>query len=177
MRRRIAVLLVASLAGQPLLLAAQAPASVAPSQRPAAQSSELPASVESLGVSFDRIKRELRVVPASTAKTPLKLDYYVEVLGIAPPIQLFTPEELRAGPVPGGAPTHWEMVRELWTKPEFKAPSVPISSIAIMGIMKLAHWQAGQAKKRRAEAERKARDEELKRKYPDIVKKEEKKDR
>jgi hypothetical protein len=177
MRRRVAVLLVASLAGQPLMLAAQDPASSAPAQPPIVRSSDAPPTVESLGVSFDRIKRELRVVPASTTKTPLKLDYYVEVLGIAPAIQLFTPEELRGGPVPGGAPTHAEMLREVWTKPEFKSPSVPISSIAIMGIMKLAHWQAEQAKKRKADAERRAREEELKRKYPDIVKKEEKKDR
>jgi hypothetical protein len=173
MRRRVAILLVASLAGQPLLLAAQAPASA--SQQSIVRISEPLPTVEALGVSFDRIKRELHVVPASTSKAPLKLDYYVEVLGIAPTIQLFTPEELRGGPVPGGAPTHAEMLREVWTKPEFKAPSVPISSIAIMGIMKLAQWQAEQAKKRKAEAERKAREEELKRKYPDLVVREPKK--
>jgi hypothetical protein len=171
MRRRVALLLVASLAGQPLLLTAQAPASTDRPQPSAPQSVNPAPSVESLGVSVDRIKRELRMVPASEAKSPLKLEYYVEVLGIAPEIQLFTPEELRAGPVPGGAPTHWEMVRELWTRPEFKSPSVPIGSLAILGIMKLAQWQTEQAKKRKAEAERKARDEELKRKYPDIVKK------
>jgi hypothetical protein len=176
MRRRVALLLVASLAGQPLWLTAQAPVPAPRPQQPAAPSSEPVPTVESLGVSFDRIKRELRIVPASSAKTPLKLEYYVEVLGIAPEIQLFAPEELRGGPVPGGAPTHWEMVHELWTKPEFKSPSVPIGSLAILGIMKLAQWQTEQAKKRKAEAERRARDEELKRKYPDIVKKEEKKD-
>lgn len=175
MRRHVAVLLVVLVLFQPVSLAAQSPVTARPpagppEAAPGAQSPP-PPSFEALGVSFERIKRELRVVPASTNKTPLKLDFYVEVQGIAPKLPLFTPEELQAGPVPGAPPTHWEMVRELWTKPEFKAPAVPISSLVILGIMKLAQWETDRIKRERAEAARRQREEELKAKYPDIVKK------
>ncbi len=156
MRRTVAVSLALLMGFQPLAgLAAQDPAK--------------PPPVEALGVSFDRIKRELGERPPSPAIAPLKLDYYVEVIGWAPQIQLFTPEELRAGPVPGGPPTHWEMVDQVFTKPEFKAPAVPISSLAIMGIAKLVQWQANQVKKRRAEEARQKELDELRKKYPDLV--------
>jgi hypothetical protein len=173
MRRHVAVLLAALTAFQPLSLAAQTPVtpSSGPQQQtpPAAQTPPLP-TLEAMGVSFERIKRELRIVPATKNQTPLKLDYYVEVQGFAPALPLFTPEELRAGPVPGGPPTHWEMVRELWTKPEFKGQAVPISSLVILGVMKVAQWQADRIKREKAEAALRLRQEELKAKYPDIVK-------
>ena len=50
-------------------------------------------------MSFARIKRELRTLPPSTAQTPLKLEYYVEVQGLAPPIPIFMPGELTTGPL------------------------------------------------------------------------------
>lgn len=175
MRQALAVLLVFLVGFQPAVARATPQAATpqpqrAPTQPPAAAFE--PPTVEALGVSLERIKRELRIQPATVSgdKTPLKLDFYVEVFGIAPEIQLFTPEDFRlTGPVPGAPPTHWEMVRGLWTKPEFKGQSVPISSLAIMGIMKLAQWQVEETKRRKAEAERKKRDEELKAKYPDLV--------
>ena len=129
-------------------------------------------SVDALGVSFDRIKRDLGIQRSSekSGESPLKLDYYVEVLGIAPDIVLFAPEDLIAlGPVPGAPPTHREMIRDLWTKPEFKGQSVPIGSLAIMGIMKLAHWEAEQLKQRKKEEARRKQAEALRKKYPDLV--------
>jgi hypothetical protein len=163
MRRTLAVCLTISLATPPMA------AGAAQSPPPQAGPVRATPSIESLGVSFERIKRELGEKPPSSHRTPLKLDFYVEVTAFAPRIQLFTPEELRAGPVPGGPPTHWEMVDTLWTKPEFRAPAVPISSLAIMGIAKLIQWQAQQAKKRKAEEERQRNLEELRKLYPDIV--------
>ena len=110
-------------------------------------------SIDSLGLSFARIKRELRILPPSTAKTPLKLEYYVEVQGIMPPLPLFKPGELTTGPVPYGAPTHWDMMDHV-TPLAFKAGTVPVSSLAIMGIVKLLQWEAQRAREERREKER-----------------------
>ena len=120
-------------------------------------------SVEALGMSFERIKRELRILPPSTAKTPLKLEYYVEVQALMPPIPLFKPGELTTGPVPYGAPTHRDMMDHV-TPEAFKAGTVPISSLAIMGIVKLLQWEAQRAREERLARKRQAEiDEERER--------------
>jgi len=159
MRAAVAVTLACVLAAQPAVAGRPAP------QPP-------PGSVEALGVSFERIKRGLRLQApsAASAASPLKLDYYVEVMAPAPEIRIFTPADLMAlGPVPGAPPTHREMIRDLWTKPEFKGQSMPIGSLAIMGIMKLAQWQAEQIKQRKKEEARRKETEELRKKYPDLI--------
>jgi hypothetical protein len=119
---------------------------------PAAQE-QAAASVDLLGVSFDRIKRELRILPPSTAKTPLKLEYYVEVQGIAPPIPIFRPGELTTGPVPYGAPTHSDIL-DVLTPKIFRSPEIPVLGLAIMGIQKLVEWEATRAREERLAAER-----------------------
>jgi hypothetical protein len=120
-------------------------------------------SVEALGMSFERIKRGLRVLPPSTAKTPLKLEYYVEVQGLMPPLPLFKPGELTTGPVPFGAPTHRDMMDHV-TPEAFKSGTVPVSSLAIMGIVKLLQWEAQRAREERLAKKRQAEiDEERER--------------
>ncbi|MFO7693351.1 MAG: hypothetical protein R6V57_09730 [Vicinamibacterales bacterium] len=110
-------------------------------------------SIDSLGLSFARIKRELRTLPPSTAQTPLKLEYYVEVQGLAPPIPIFRPGELTSGPVPYGAPTHSDMMSHV-TPEEFKSPRIPVSGIVIMGLAKLLQWEAARAREERREKDR-----------------------
>ncbi len=112
-------------------------------------------SVESLGISFARIKRELRILPPSTARTPLKLEYYVEVQGVMPPLPIFRPGELTTGPVPYGAPTHSDMMDHV-TPLAFKSGTVPVSSLAIMGIVKLLQWEAQRAREERLAKQRQA---------------------
>lgn len=124
----------------------------ASAERPAPQ--PVP-SVESLGMSFERIKRGLRTLPASPSRGPLKLEYYVEVQALAPPIPIFRPGELATGPVPYGAPTHWDMMNHV-TPEAFKAGTVPVSSLAIMGLAKLIQWEAQRAREERREKERQA---------------------
>jgi hypothetical protein len=121
----------------------------------AVASSQSVPTVESLGMSFERIKRGLRILPPSTAKTPLKLEYYVEVQGIAPPIPIFRPGELASGPVPYGAPTHADMMAHV-TPIEFSSPRIPVSGIVIMGLAKLVQWEAQRAREERLEKERQA---------------------
>jgi hypothetical protein len=122
-----------------------------------------PPSVDSLGMSFARIKRGLRTLPPSTAKTALKLEYYVEVQGLMPPIPLFKPGELTTGPVPFGAPTHRDMMDHV-TPLAFKAGTVPISSLAILGVVKLLEWEVQRAREERLAKKRQAEiDEERER--------------
>jgi hypothetical protein len=162
MRRGLIVLLVLLVAVQPALLRAQQ-ATVPASSNAAPGAPDNPiVTFEKLGVSLERIKRELGGRPPTRDGTGLKLDFYVEVVGQAPPIQLFTPQELAAGPVPFAPPTHADILNMI-TKPEFRSPAVPISTLAIMGIQKLVEWQIERAKRQKAEEERRKREEERKR--------------
>ena len=163
MRRLVAGVLVCLVGLQPAAAWAQErpvpPSAARPEQLPASPAP----SVEALGMSFERIKRELRILPASTAKTPLKLEYYVEVQALMPSIPLFKPGELTTGPVPYGAPTHRDMMDHV-TPEAFKAGTVPISSLAIMGIVKLLQWEAQRAREDRLARKRQAEiDEERER--------------
>ena len=170
MRRVLACVLACLVALQPAAAWARqgvAAAGNRPDSRPptASQSdaAQLSPSVESMGMSFDRIKRELRILPPSTAKSAIKLEYYVEVQGLMPPLPLFRPGELTTGPVPYGAPTHWDMMDHV-TPLAFKTGTVPISSLAIMGIAKLIQWEAQRAREERLAKKRQAEiDEERER--------------
>jgi hypothetical protein len=113
MRGALAILLATLIGAHAAVLGAQ-------------QSRPLP-TVESLGVSFDRIKRQLDVKPASKNQTGLKIEYYVEVVGEAPPFQLFLPDEPSFGPVPGAAPSHADMMRHI-TPLAFSSPAATLVS-------------------------------------------------
>jgi hypothetical protein len=159
MRRVLACMLGCLVGVQPTAVRAQqgaAPGTAAaqppPQTEQGARVQAVP-SVEALGMSFARIKRELRVLPPSTSRTPLKLEYYVEVQGIAPPIPIFRPGELTTGPIPYGAPTHSDMMDHV-TPEAFKAGTVPVSGLAIMGIVKLLEWEAQRAREERLEKQR-----------------------
>jgi hypothetical protein len=153
--RRVLACVVACLVGlQPAAVGAQqgsAPGTAATQATPA-PAHAVP-SVESLGMSFDRIKRELRIQPPSTVKSPLKLEYYVEVQGLMPALPLFRPGEFATGPIPYGAPTHSDMMDHV-TPLAFKSGTVPVSSLAIMGIVKLLQWEAQRAREERREKDR-----------------------
>ena len=79
---------------------------------------------QELPVSLERIKRKLAQVPPSQ-EFLLRLDYYVEVHGSAPQLDIFEGFDLHAGPVPFSAPTHNEMIRHV-TPQEFRPPVVPL---------------------------------------------------
>lgn len=85
-------------------------------------------SFDALGVSFERIRRDLRTAPPSKVITPIKLEYYVEVVGVAPPFTLFSSEELSIGPVPGVPPSHADMMRHV-TPLAFTAPAATLVSV------------------------------------------------
>ena len=152
MRRALAGLLATLLIGfLPAVLGAQ-------------QSGPLP-TVESLGVSFDRIKRQVAQKPATTDTTELKIEYYVEVVADAPPFQLFAPDESSFGTVPGAAPSHADMMRHI-TPLAFSAPAATLVSLgAQRGSPKLMGQDFWQTQTRMAQevARRKKIDEERER--------------
>ncbi|HYU79368.1 MAG TPA: hypothetical protein VEK56_10305, partial [Vicinamibacterales bacterium] len=93
-----------------------------------------------MGVSLDRIRRELRQTESTESVNgqPLKLNFRVDVFGTAPQLDLI-PEDfsLTYGPVPHSAPTHREHI-EYVTPQEFRAPAIPIYGLAIWAAQKLA---------------------------------------
>jgi hypothetical protein len=115
-------------------------------RQPAA--SQPPVDVSPLGVSLDRIRREL--APARETQThdgPMKLSFTVQVIGQAPKIDLLQGFSLN-GPLPYGAPTHREVL-DVVTPQAYRAPVVPLSAIAFQAAQKL--WQ--KSKKERCEEE------------------------
>ena len=92
-----------------------------------------PVPAEELPVSLERIKRKLaQLGPAQSSL--LRLDYYVEVHGQAPKIDVLQGFDVHSGPVPYGAPTHAELLG-LILPPESRTPPLFLSSeIDIIGL-------------------------------------------
>lgn len=123
MRRLLAAMLGTLLTLAPAALQAQ-PAAADPQPATAIN----PAA---LGVSMSRISR--RLLADSRAKsegtTPLKLEYFVDVYGTAPTLRFFAGQDLIYGAVPGGAPTHSDMLYVM-TPQLFRAPVVNFFGLA-----------------------------------------------
>jgi len=141
--RLTAVLLVLALA-MPALVRAQG------SERPAQPS--VPAAsvdVSRMGVSLERIRRELRQEQLEEQRNGevLKLSFTIEVYGEAPRIDLLKDFPL-IGPVPYGAPTHQEIV-DFLTPKEYRSPVIPFSAIASWAAQKLSE----RSKRQRCEEE------------------------
>ena len=100
-----------------------------------------PLRAEELPVSLERIKRKLAQVPPSR-EFHLRLDYYIEVYGRAPQLDIFESFDLHNGPVPYGAPTHSDMVQHA-TPQEFRSP--PILSLG-SSLSALIGWLTGESK-------------------------------
>lgn len=111
--------------------AACAYAQAAPDPAPAGAPQEASAPVDpaKLGVSLEHIRIQLAVKPA--AKTSgLKIQETIEVVGVAPKIELWNPEtaKLATGPVPWGAPTHRDFI-DLVTPKEFKTYPMDMNAL------------------------------------------------
>lgn len=148
MKHATALLLVAMLAIPVAGVAQQpAPGDVTPNSTPTPQGASIDPS--KLGVSLDRIRRELRhaEVKEQQGHGPLRLEFMVEVFGKAPKINLLEGFPL-TGPVPYGAPTHQEIL-DFLTPKEYRSPAFPISAITYWAAQQL--WN--KSKKQRCEEE------------------------
>ncbi len=108
-----------------------------------------PVDAAKLGVSIDRIRRELAQATErqSTEGGPLRLEFVVSVYGQAPKIDLLKDFPI-IGPVPFGAPTHREVL-EVLTPQAYRTPAIPFSAMAMWAAQKLAE----KSKKKRCEEE------------------------
>jgi hypothetical protein len=90
------------------------PAGLLAQEQNPTQSAQQPAiDVNRLPIDVGRIQRELRQSAERDENEALRLRYFVDVYGQAPPLVIFGPEDnLVDGPVPYGAPTHREMVNQ-----------------------------------------------------------------
>ena len=109
-----------------------------------------PVDASRLGVSLDRIKRELAQSQAQDEQLrdgAMKLSFTVQVVGQAPKIDLLQGFSLN-GPMAYGAPTHREVL-DVVTPQAYRAPAMPLSAITYWAAQKL--WQ--KTKKERCEEE------------------------
>ena len=85
--------------------------------------------VNRLPLDLERVQRELKQSTAKEEREGLNLRYTIAVYGQAPPLVLFTPgENLAAGPVPGSAPTHRDMIEHVTPK-EYRAPPADLAAL------------------------------------------------
>jgi hypothetical protein len=80
--------------------------------QPKIQPASPDAVVEAMGVSLDRIRRQLRESPPTLGPWLIRLDYHVEVVAKAPPIELLKGFNIGASSaVQYGGMTHSEFLR------------------------------------------------------------------
>lgn len=135
MRSAVVLALVVSLIAPSWALARQASADPPP-----------PIDVDKLPISVERIRKRLATAPQSR-QGGLRIEYYIQVYGVAPKIDLFAGVDLLNGPVPFGAPTHAEFL-QLITPQEFRSPPADFMSLAAWIAQALARKAASKAAER-----------------------------
>lgn len=120
-----------------------------------AQSADPPSSSTTidpnkLGISVERIQRELtaRQFDSSPSSGGLRINYRVEVYGQAPRIDVLGDFDVFNGQVPGSGPTHRDFLDQV-TPQEYRAPAASISNVLFWAAQKLSEKNA----KQRCEAE------------------------
>jgi hypothetical protein len=143
MRRLVAALVGLSVAVIPAAAVAQAPVPSSTTPAPAATTAINP---EALGVSLARISRRLQADARARSQgdSPLKLEYFVDVYGIAPSLRFFDGQDLRYGAIPMSPPTHADMLFQM-TPQAFRSPRVDFLglaySAATAGARKVEDWR------------------------------------
>jgi len=116
-------------------------------QDPASVQDPPPAiDVSKLGVDLSRIQKGLRIAETKDQETRdgLRVEFNVQVYGMAPPIQIWTEADLYNGHVPGSAPTHRQMIQQV-TPPIYRQPGVDFFGLAVMAAMHF--WEVGKKAK------------------------------
>lgn len=95
----------------------------------AASAQQASVDVKRLPVDLNKLTRELRQTASTESHNGLHIRYTVDVYGQAPRIELFTKQDnLTAGPVPYGAPSHREMIEHV-TPIEYRPPVMDFSAL------------------------------------------------
>lgn len=114
-----------------LLLALAAPC-FAQDPPPAAPAADPEIDVTKLGVSLSRIQRGLFIAESRDKQTTggvPRLEFNVQVYGMAPKIEVLKGLDLFNGAVPGSAPTHRQMI-DFVTPSIYRTPGLPVSALA-----------------------------------------------
>ena len=122
-------------------------------QEPApSQAAEPAVDRTKFGVSLERIQRGLRLTETrekqKQAGTTMRLEYQVQVYGLAPRIEVLKGVDLFNGPVPGTAPSHRQFIEHV-TPQIYRTPGLPLSTVAFW----LANQFSEKSKKSRCEEE------------------------
>lgn len=141
---------------------AQVPAPVdgapaAPAEAQPANGQEPALDASKLGVSLSRIRKGLRVseARAQASGTPLKLEYQVQVYGVAPRFDILQDFDLsRHAPLQYGAPTHQDFLNQ-WTPQAYRSPRWPVGALAGWALSQMAR-RADKSKCEQAIAEYRA---------------------
>jgi hypothetical protein len=138
MRSVVLLVLIAGLA--PPGLAQDAPRAQEQSAPAPATSPSLPIDPTRLGVSLSKIEKGLFIAAEREAQSGggLRLEFNVQVYGMAPKIEVLKGVDLSSGGVPGSAPTHRQMM-EFVTPAIYRSPTMPVSALALWA--KTALWQ------------------------------------
>jgi len=114
MRLIAAAILLVALAGP---AAAQSPSNTTTTPPPAVTSPpsppvSAPVNVAKLPIDLSRLQRQLRASADRTLQDGTNLKVFVDVYAFAPPLMLFTREDILGdgGPIPGSAPTHQDVI-------------------------------------------------------------------
>lgn len=84
---------------------------------------------EELGVSLARIQRRLERLPDERDPTVLRLDFYVQVYGRAPELNLLEGFDVHNSPIPYGVPMHKEMMAVMHSNPVYP-PAANLNPVA-----------------------------------------------
>jgi hypothetical protein len=135
-----------------LVLSVSAPAWAQDSEaKPAPPQDDTPIDATKLGVSLARIQKGLRVSESKEKQSgvsPLRIEFAVQVYGVAPRIDLLRDLDILHGDAPNSAPTHRQII-EFLTPQIYRQPTAPISALAWWAGMKLFE----KSKKSRCEQE------------------------
>lgn len=112
-----------------------------------------PAAIDAtkLGVSLARIQKGLRVSESrqkQSGVSPLRIEFAVQVYGVAPRIDLLKDVDILHGDAPDSAPTHRQIIEHL-TPQIYRQQTAPISALAWWAGIKL--WE--KSKKSKCEQE------------------------
>jgi hypothetical protein len=137
--KKVTALLAAAILATPSALFAQSSQSAPPAEA---------VDASKLGVDLSRIKRELSEPESEeSGDSPLRLRFNVQVIGIAPKVDVMRGFPLD-GPIPYGGPTHQEFLSVVTPK-EYRGGVFPIYSLAVLAAQKIGQY----SKKKQCEAE------------------------
>lgn len=135
-----------------LLLSLTAPAWAQGQETPPAPAAEPAVDPNKYGVSLNRIQRGLwlseRREQDEQDGTAFRLEYQIQVYGMAPKIDVLNGVDLFNGPVPGSAPSHRQLTDHV-TPQIYRTPALPLSA----GLFWLANQFWENNKKSRCEEE------------------------